>query len=403
MEMESGISTEDLFDEARDLYVDEDYEEAAVIFQKLINEGHPMSHYMLGEMYEFGYGMEEDHIKAFELYRMAATKFGIVIAYFKLGFFYYHGKGVKQNYASAVECLTKAANNEDDDAQVLLAICFHDGDGVRQDHEKAIEWMHKAARQGNENAQCLLGYSYYTGEGVAIDQNKAFEFWHKAAAQGNARAQEALDKFQTTQTSSSTPSYSTPSYSTPSYSTPVSTNTRKKGSGKRILTVIILLAAAVFGFMYIKDRFDSGSSGRTGSDNGSGDLYEYLDGYDEANTFPLTGRWFMTARDVMFDFDLYKADLVIEETNRNNFSGYIDWTVTNREADWEDYLGREFISGEYNPQGNTIVLRGQHVDEAYAINIVLGVYEAVFDEGTYDFISGTWRSGGTWQAAYQGD
>ena len=54
--------------------------------------------------------MRQDYTKAREWYEKAANQ-GIAQAQFNLGVFYYHGKGVRQNIATAKELFGKACDN----------------------------------------------------------------------------------------------------------------------------------------------------------------------------------------------------------------------------------------------------------------------------------------------------
>ena len=109
-----------------------------------------------------------------------------------LGWCYENGVGVVMDKAKAVEWYTKAAEQEDADAQSKLGWCYYNGDGVVMDKAKAVEWYRKAAEQGNAYAQYNLGKRYYNGDGVVMDKAKAVEWFTKAAEQGYARAQNRL-------------------------------------------------------------------------------------------------------------------------------------------------------------------------------------------------------------------
>jgi TPR repeat protein len=105
-----------------------------------------------------------------------------------LGYCYQYGRGVKQDYAKAVEWYCKAAEQGDADVQLMAGIFYYSGLGVTKDYAKAVEWWRKAANQGNADGQSLLGYCYYLGLGVPKDYSKAVEWCRKAAQQGDASA-----------------------------------------------------------------------------------------------------------------------------------------------------------------------------------------------------------------------
>lgn len=112
-----------------------------------------------------------------------------------LGFRYYTGDRIPQDYKQAVHWWTKAANQGDTNAQFFLGACYYGGYGVAQDYKQAVYWFTKAANQGVANAQYYLGFCYYEGYGVAQDYKQAVYWYTKAANQGHATAQYYLGFF----------------------------------------------------------------------------------------------------------------------------------------------------------------------------------------------------------------
>jgi len=74
----------------------------------------------------------------------------------------------------------------------ILGWCYYNGHGVEQDYEKAVEWYMLAAAQGDALAQNNLGICYENGFGVEQDYGKAIEWYTLAIEQGNALAQDLL-------------------------------------------------------------------------------------------------------------------------------------------------------------------------------------------------------------------
>jgi TPR repeat protein len=135
-------------------------------------------------------------------------------AQFNLGFMYYKGEGVSQNYPEATKWLRKAAEQGHVKAQFLLSSIvakwlrkaadqgdgysqanlghmyygglYYGGLGVPQDYSEAAKWYRKAADQGIASAQTNLGAMYDKGEGVAQDYAEAAKWYRKAAEQRNA-------------------------------------------------------------------------------------------------------------------------------------------------------------------------------------------------------------------------
>jgi TPR repeat protein len=117
---------------------------------------------------------------------------GDPVAQANLGYMYYVGEGVNQNYAEAVNWYRRAAVQGERDAQYNLAVAYAFGEGVKQDLKEAATWYRRAAEQGHMVAQYSLGLSYLYGEGVALDPKEARKWFRTSADLGYARAQVQL-------------------------------------------------------------------------------------------------------------------------------------------------------------------------------------------------------------------
>ena len=124
---------------------------------------------------------EQDFVKAFELFTMAAEK-GNAVAMYNLGYLYKNGKGVTQDYERAIEWYKKAAEKGDADAMNKLGYMYYIGEGVTRDYARAFEWYKKAAEKGSISAMDDLAKMYENGVGVARDKQKAEEWQKKAEA-----------------------------------------------------------------------------------------------------------------------------------------------------------------------------------------------------------------------------
>ena len=82
-----------------------------------------------------------------------AAELGLVLSQMWLGKTYLKGSKedkVKQDLPLAFHWLTKAAEQENAEAQYYLATCYEKGLGVEADAEKAQQWKEKALAQGFE-------------------------------------------------------------------------------------------------------------------------------------------------------------------------------------------------------------------------------------------------------------
>ena len=144
---------------------------------------HPHVLWYAGYLYQSGWGVERDYVKAVEWYRKSAEK-GYKLGQNRLAQMYKNGWGVEQDYAKAAEWFTKAAEQGMSDAQYQLGLLYQFGDGVEKDEAKAAEWYTKAAEQGNADAYNQLAYlqankgNYdaaiaYVDKAIKIDPNNA--------------------------------------------------------------------------------------------------------------------------------------------------------------------------------------------------------------------------------------
>lgn len=109
----------------------------------------------LGESYEKGEGVEEDHATAFYYYEKAANT-GDPAALNKLGNMYAQGKGCDKDVKKAAALYLDAAEKGNKYAQHNIAFCYWDGIGIEKDREKAVMWMRRSADQGYEKAKKAL-------------------------------------------------------------------------------------------------------------------------------------------------------------------------------------------------------------------------------------------------------
>lgn len=88
--------------------------------------------------------------------------------------------------------LMRAAENEDPEAQRMLAALYARGESVPQDYAEALRWMRLAANQGEVDAQLSLASWHANGELVEQDNAEAIKWYRFAAEQGHPYAQHLL-------------------------------------------------------------------------------------------------------------------------------------------------------------------------------------------------------------------
>jgi TPR repeat protein len=102
--------------------------------------------YHLGQVYEFGFGVQQDDRLALEWYRKAAGD-GSVPAHRAIGEFYLKGRAVRADAAEAARWFRRGADGDDLRAQYQLGQLHFDGTGVPRDYESAYVWFTVAAGQ----------------------------------------------------------------------------------------------------------------------------------------------------------------------------------------------------------------------------------------------------------------
>lgn len=173
--------------------------------------------YFLGFMYWHGQGVAQDYTQAVKwLSKAVETKFtwygGIKEAQYLLGKAYYTGHGVAQDYAEAVRWYKAATEDEYSDwgmfsytprelkqkglaeAKNALGDAYRDGHGVEKSYKEAMKWYRAAADQGDADAMNSMADMYAKGEGVGQDLGEAMKWCIKAAQKGNADAKAKLAK-----------------------------------------------------------------------------------------------------------------------------------------------------------------------------------------------------------------
>ncbi|MBL0942475.1 MAG: SEL1-like repeat protein [Alphaproteobacteria bacterium] len=212
--------------------VSQNYVKANAYCLKAMKEGVPMAFCNLGINYYYGLGVEKDEGKARKLFEQAeakgcreggmfnllgyiyyegkvvsqnyvkanayclkAMKEGVPIAFRNLGMSYYHGQGVEKDEGKARELFEQAEEKGVKDGWMfnLLGVIYLEGKVVRQDYEKANAYYQKAIEEGYTASFRNLGISYYYGHGVEKDYGKAREWFTKAARQGDVQGQAYLD------------------------------------------------------------------------------------------------------------------------------------------------------------------------------------------------------------------
>lgn len=111
----------------------------------------------IGEMYEFGQGVDRDPDSAFSWYQKAAEQ-GNLTAWHNLGRCYNFGTGVEQDYETAEQWYRKAAEQGHQQAMFFLGTLYATDHGSETSHDAdvvAYAWLYNVAEQGDSTARAI--------------------------------------------------------------------------------------------------------------------------------------------------------------------------------------------------------------------------------------------------------
>ena len=166
------------------LGVERDMALAFCWFEKAAHQGNARAQWNLGQLLAVGIpSVPPDSKQAMLLCKHAATA-GFVPAQATLGTLFARAK----KYDRAVDWWTKAAIQNDQEAQYNLANAYRKGLGVKIDETTALEWLLAAAEGGLAAAQARVGLAYATGDGAALDPIESAKWFILAALRGDVAA-----------------------------------------------------------------------------------------------------------------------------------------------------------------------------------------------------------------------
>ena len=145
---------------------------------KLATKGNIEAQFKVGEMYETGFGVSKDMVKAEKWITKAASK-GHETANFKLLYWDVQKSGVTADNKEKVEDLKAKANAENPQAQYYLGKMYANGVGVKKNTSTAITLLNRAA---------LVGILEAEREMIVVREDKQRQALAKRRADEKARA-----------------------------------------------------------------------------------------------------------------------------------------------------------------------------------------------------------------------
>lgn len=169
-----------------DQYNLDDFDKAKEFFYEAAKCNHPLAMYYLGNIYNYALGdVNKDLEKAYNWYSKSASM-GCDKAMNKLAIWYWNGHYINQNKLKAKELFLKAAEKGNIDSMYNLSLLLTENyDYNSEELKTAIYWLNKSGDLG-------LNISY-NKIGDLLEQkgelNTAFEYYLKAANAGAASGQ----------------------------------------------------------------------------------------------------------------------------------------------------------------------------------------------------------------------
>ena len=181
--------------EAINAYEAGQYTQALEEFTYLGDEQDATALFYLGQMYEFGQGVDKDTKKATEYYQKA-DMLGNAQATVALAKMVFYDDTIENNKELGLEYLKKSAYNGSADALYELGEIYREGKGVEADYSYAFGYYLMAAMKGEKRAQHKLAFAYIQGRGTPQDFENGIKWLARSANQGYVLAQKDLADIQ---------------------------------------------------------------------------------------------------------------------------------------------------------------------------------------------------------------
>jgi uncharacterized protein len=114
--------------------------------RKAAAQQYASAEFQMGQLFDFGFGVEQSDREALAWYRKAAAH-GSAPGQRAVGDFYRKGRTVPADAAEAARWYRRAADGDDVRAQYQLGQMFFNGTGVTRDYASAYVWFTLAAGQ----------------------------------------------------------------------------------------------------------------------------------------------------------------------------------------------------------------------------------------------------------------
>jgi uncharacterized protein len=124
-----------------------DFSGALQILKPFAISGNKEAQHYVGNLFEFGRGVDQNYIEARKWYSLSAHQ-GHVTSQVNLGMLFAHGKGGAQNYKKARKWWQLAAEQGDGMAMKNLGLSYEKGSGVQSNKLRAYMWLSMSVLKG---------------------------------------------------------------------------------------------------------------------------------------------------------------------------------------------------------------------------------------------------------------
>lgn len=170
----------------------EDYIKSIEFFIRSCNMGYRDSCYQMGLAYLYGIGVAKDPSEGVRWIKKAANE-GSTSAMFDLATIFKVGVGdVLKNEREFFLWMLKAGMKGHVRAYQELGFSYFGGEGVAQDFVEARRWFELASEKGYYTSQAMLSQIYLYGLGVSTDYQKGRVYAERSAAGGAPRGKYML-------------------------------------------------------------------------------------------------------------------------------------------------------------------------------------------------------------------
>lgn len=184
------------YENAIRLHGAENLEKIFELYARSAELGNAIAQYNLAMMYSNGESVYVDYQQAVYWFNKSSGQ-GFPPAQYRLGEMYYFEKGgLPKDLNKAIVLFRKAADQDDTDAQMNLAMLYGTGEGLQADSGQALYWIEQAYQGGHASASAYKEMIKASADGLFTEEQQRRYWLEKAAELGMREAQIALGLLQ---------------------------------------------------------------------------------------------------------------------------------------------------------------------------------------------------------------